>query len=278
MNSMLKKALRKIIFFSIYLLNRPFFYRLNKLLYDLSLQGMGITIAYPGRHGADYGEEKFLERHKQFLSGKTIIDIGANLGNYSQAVCKIVPNVTLFSFEPHPKLFPKLEEKAHRFGFTPIDKAVSDKLGNVKLYDFCEENETTTQASLVKETVEMFKKGIKSFNIECVTLDSFVTDSNIDHIGLLKIDTEGLDIRVLKGAEKTIKNKRVDIIQFELIPADVITKTFLKDFFDILTPQYDIYRQCLNGSLINLSPYDSKYCEIFCMTIFIAVRKDVSLA
>jgi hypothetical protein len=59
-------------------------------------------------------------------------------------------------------------------------------------------------------------------------------------------------------------------IQFEFIPANIITKTRMRDFMALLSG-YRLHRICLNGELIPLAPYDVKRCEVYVMQNLIAL-------
>jgi hypothetical protein len=90
----------------------------------------------------------------------------------------------------------------------------------------------------------------------------------------LKIDTEGSELEVLKGAEKMLCNKKIDIIQFEFNSLNVISRVFLKDFYDILK-DFSLYRINTN-CLIPLPKYDTEN-EIFKYQNFLAVRRDLNI-
>ena len=63
-----------------------------------------------------------------------------------------------------------------------------------------------------------------SCKIKLDTLDNYCKDNKIVHIHALKIDVEGFELDVLKGARNMLKNKAIDFIQFEL------SDTFLARF------------------------------------------------
>ena len=64
-----------------------------------------------------------------------------------------------------------------------------------------------------------FKKinGYSSIKVKTDTIDDFCEKNEIDKIDLLKIDTEGHEEFVLKGAELMIKNKKIDVIYTEIL-------------------------------------------------------------
>ena len=111
-------------FLSIYrwLFARVFFIKLNKFLYLCSLHGLGIL-----NFGSDRisGERRFLVTYlKKLPQGACVIDVGANVGNYSKSVLEVAPTAQLYAFEPHPKSFEKLARSILGENFFPINAAV----------------------------------------------------------------------------------------------------------------------------------------------------------
>jgi hypothetical protein len=113
-----------------------------------------------------------------------------------------------------------------------------------------------------RDAVEFFDKDVVAYDVAVSTIDDFVVERGIDRIAFLKVDTEGFDLAVLRGAQKAIAEYRIEVIQFEFIPANIVTGATMRGFFEAL-PGYEVFRLCLNGSLLSLSPYDVKRCEIY---------------
>ena len=57
--------------------------------------------------------------------------------------------------------------------------------------------------------------GVEMEEIDVLPLDAFCEREEISHISFLKIDTEGGDLNVLKGAEKMLSQQRVDFVEVE---------------------------------------------------------------
>jgi FkbM family methyltransferase len=244
-----------------YFLNRPAFYGLTKAIYDFALRCNGIAINFNGSYGLSKGEELFLARISKRLQGGVLVDIGAHHGHYSNLLARIAPGATIYAFEPHPVTLVQLRRAVDPERVHVIDKAVSDKPGSIRLYDFAG-HDGSTQASLSQEAVAFFDQGVVHHDIVCTTVDEFVAAEKIDRIDFLKIDTEGFDLAVLKGGERALRERRISLIQFEFIPANIVTGSTMRAFFQILEG-YDIFRICLNGDLLPLKPYDVKRCEIY---------------
>ncbi len=108
----------------------------------------------------------------------------------------------------------------------------------------------------------MFDSNTVSHKVETTTIDAYMANAGIDAIDFLKIDTEGFDINVLRGATGALRRGAIKAIQFEFIPADIAMRVTMRDFFEVLHG-YKLFRLCLNGELMPLRRYDVKRCEVY---------------
>ena len=69
-----------------------------------------------------------------------------------------------------------------------------------------------------------------------ITLDSYVEHAKLDKITLLKIDTEGHDLAVLRGAQKLIASHRIAAAQFEYNHRWIDARSYLRDSFELFQP------------------------------------------
>ena len=254
-----------------YALNRPALAWLNNAFYDFALRCNGIAINFKGGHGLSVGEENFLKRHLKPDGIGVLLDVGANSGMYTRFMHRLAPNARIFSFEPHPKTFKLLQGNATLPNVTLVNEAMGATSGTMMLFDMAADD-GSTQASLSWDAVALFSDNIVQHATHCTTLDQFMAEHGIGTITLLKIDTEGYDLNVLKGAAQALAARRILAIQFEFIPANIATHVSMRDFFDAL-PGYDLYRQCMNGDLLPLRHYDVKRCEIYVTHNIIALLR-----
>jgi FkbM family methyltransferase len=245
----------------VWAVNRPSAAWLAGAIYDLALRCNGIAINYPGRDGLTVAEERFLGRIAAEIKGGVVFDVGANVGAYSQALLRIAPGAEIHAFEPHPSTFRRLAKRLAGEEVTLCHQALSDHEAMLELYDFAAAD-GSTQASLSRAAVAIFDGDIVAHTVRSTTIDAYMTAMGIDHLALLKIDTEGLDLKVLQGAQRAIRERRIARIQFEFVPANIATHTTMRDVFEAL-PGYRIHRLCLNGALLPLFPYEVKRCEIY---------------
>ena len=103
-------------------------------------------------------------------------------------------------------------------------------------------------------------------------LDAFCREHKIDRIDLLKIDVEGGELSVLKGATEMLNAGAIHMIQFEFGPCHIDARVFFKDFFRLLSPRYHIYRVLRDG--LKLVDKYREADEIFLTTNYLAVTKN----
>lgn len=159
-----------------------------------------------------------------------LFDVGGHIGEYTEAFLKQFPDGRSFVFEPsaaHVGLLRRRLGEDDRVSILPV--GLSDRSGEVPLY---KDGEVTGLASLTPRRLDHL--GIKLEASEIVTLttlDAVVEERNIERIDLLKIDVEGHDLAVLRGAERAFEKKLVKLVQFEFGGCNLDTRTSLQDFY-----------------------------------------------
>lgn len=148
---------------------------------------------------------------------------------------------------------------------------VSSSEGVLKLYDY-ENGDGSEHASLYRDVIEKIHQGkAAEHEVKVITLNEFAIEHQIERVLLLKIDTEGHELDVLKGFEPYIRKNKVDLIHFEFNEMNVASRVFFKDFWEFL-PNYDFYRMLQDG-LIPIENYNPVYCEIFAYQNIVAKLK-----
>jgi FkbM family methyltransferase len=247
---------------------RRFFYPLNRFLYLLSLHGLGYLNSQDFKIS---GELWLLNIFFRDTSNKTVFDVGANTGAYSALVKKLNPNVSLYAFEPHPISYQALKDCSAAHNFQAYHLGFSDQLGQAQLHDL-KDGVNSELASLHAQVFsKIHQQESVAYTVDLDTIDNFCANQNIHNIDLLKIDTEGHEYAVLRGATQLLQNGRVKVIQFEFNEMNVASKVFLKDFIDLLVG-YRFFILLSDGlEPIKYSPVKS---EIFAFCNIVAVRED----
>lgn len=155
---------------------------------------------------SEEGDEASSDALKRLTqSGATVLDIGANVGVYSMLCARWAgPGGRVFAFEPAPAALTLLREHLALNGLAErvevVAQAVSDKAGEAVFYvhDFSGEN------SLNAGFAERVGAAAGTVRVPVTTVDEFCQTRNIAPT-LIKIDVEGYELQVLRGARETLK-------------------------------------------------------------------------
>ncbi len=253
-----------------FLLSRKRFYRLNRFLFHASLRGLGV-LNY--KNDIASGERHFLLHHLAASEKPVIIDVGANEGSYVMDVLEVNGNAEIYAFEPHPATFSRLLLRSSEVkNITAINAACGSATGRLALYDYAGSG-GSEHASLHAGIIEgIHKSHSEQHVVDVTTLDTFAADHGIASIDLLKIDTEGYELEVLKGAAILLRENRINAIQFEFNEMNVVGRVFFRDFCNLL-PNYKFYRMLRDG-LVALDPYSALSCELFAFQNVIALPRN----
>ena len=226
------------------------------------------------------GEPLFLKSFlPTIIPGERLVmfDVGANTGEYSNLLNEVFPSAKIYSFEPNPCSFLHLAAKSGQCKqINAFSLGVGDHEFRSTIYS--EKNNPESQlASLVPGIMTDLHQhadaNIIEFDIDIVSLDSFCNSKGIQHIHFLKIDTEGYELNVLKGAIKLISRKAIDVVQFEFNEMNIYARVFLKDFYEAL-PGFDFFRMD-EDKLVYLGPHNA-ILEVFRYQNFVAIRKELT--
>lgn len=231
----------------------------------LAYEQIGIPV-----HNENYSlwEQRFITSDLPRLSpGKILFDVGANVGDYSNFLKSTFPDADIYLFEPNPHSFEKIP-KSYRHAF---NIGFSSKKGRSKIY-FYKDDAATTSASVIEGVISGRERPYASADIMLDTIDDFCVANEIDHIDFLKVDVEGYELEVLKGAQKMLPY--IKVLQLEFNLHNILSRTFLKDFYTLM-PDFTFYRIGPHR-LIPLGPY-KPHNEIFRIQNLVAVRKSTGV-
>lgn len=247
---------------------QPFY----RLLHRLSLVEMNIG---PVGEISTSGEVRLIKRIMHLAPEAAVLfDVGANVGEFSIRLAQAgSAPVKIYAFEPSPSIHARLSNaiRTHSTNtrrIIPILEGLSDQItsSTLSITAGFEGNASLRQ----RDQIQLSQSAITE-RISLNTIDNFCTQNCIGRIFFLKLDVEGEEFACLRGASNLFAGGCIDYIQFEFGGCNIQSRVFLKDFWDLLSPAYDIYRVVQNG----LFP-EKKYhelLEIFTTTNFLAVRR-----
>jgi FkbM family methyltransferase len=186
-----------------------------------------------------------------------VLDVGGNVGDFTALVLAEFGSRTgrVAIFEPSPVNIGKLNE---RFKGAPhvtvVPKAVGAEPGRLTLhFDYA----GSGMASLIDRDIRHLGRELsQSVEVEVATLKDFCAAAGIDQVDLLKIDVEGAEFEVLRGAADLLKERRIQAVLFEFGGANIDSKRFLREFWYLLAPAgYSLYRVNPAGVLLPITRY-----------------------
>ncbi len=202
----------------------------------------------------------------QFLPyNPIIVEAGAYWGAHALQASKIWPQGKVFAFEPNPKAFEQLQRMIVESGCTNVrayNLALNNYAGEARLYLCHGTNgndpvfEFASSLLAPSKYMEIHYQGPK-IDVPCVVLDDWCHENQIDHIDILKLELEGLELPVLQSSPQILKNTKVIVVQTHFFPSRIgIThyinlRAFLKESGFLLLSHW--YREGLGGNAIFLS-------------------------
>jgi FkbM family methyltransferase len=167
-------------------------------------------------------------------------DVGANEGQTVAEALRIFPASNVFSFEPHPITFQKLKSRfANNSRAVCYNIALSNGNENTAVMYEYSESKINSLTNKARYAVRQEKKVSGEVPVKVSSLDWFCKDQNIDRIDVLKIDTEGHELEVLKGAVNLLSSRKIRFIYAEfneLLPINGIIGGALCPLAEIIYP------------------------------------------
>ena len=164
-------------------------------------------------HSSEIRLTKFLIKNAN--QAETFIDIGAHVGYFSLLMNELLNEKgTIFSFEPTQKTFELLQQNTLSYNKIKIENlALSDKQSNTIFYiaDSLNSEYNSLNSDVFLEKNISFSEQ----KIQNTTFDNYFSDKKLSDKTIVKIDTEGSEMLVLKGGENFIQeNSPIIIMEF----------------------------------------------------------------
>jgi FkbM family methyltransferase len=168
--------------------------------------------------------------------GGAFLDVGANIGLHTLAVAHHLESRggRVLAFEPHPENYRALRDNIQRNALRNVTAE------NVGLADF--PDVITGTSAPGPGNWSLASKGECRFEVRLVRLDDYLDQHPLPSVDAMKIDVEGAEVRVLRGARATIERSR-PVIVFEVCPMWLARMgTSVDELFDMVqAPGYTIH-------------------------------------
>ena len=152
------------------------------------------------------------------VAAPVIFDVGANTGQTIHRMRSMVPTCRIHAFEPSPASFRSLSVNTRGLdGITLVEAGVGAVDGEQTLL----ENEYSDMSSFLVPGHDAWGRVVRESRVRVVRLDTYCEQEAVDVIDLLKVDTQGYDLEVIRGAERLLAGQRVHAVQLEVIFSDM---------------------------------------------------------
>lgn len=150
-----------------------------------------------------------------------IFDVGANRGQTIEKYKQLFPNAKIWSFEPVQEFYIDAKKVAGEFSDVfCMNLAVGGEKGFVEFHESVGGQSSSVLCPNIEELDPFFNRGDfvthRKYLVPVTTMDSFVDENALDSIQILKLDVEGFELQVLKGAEALLKSGKVELVYSEI--------------------------------------------------------------
>ena len=163
---------------------------------------------------------------KKGLKLETIFDIGAFKGLWSQNVSNYVPkDAKFYLFEPNNEHNPHLIKTGYKY----FNYLLGNEGKEVPFYSI-----SGTGDSVYREVGPIYKN-ILAKSITTRSIDSVIKELKLPNPDFLKLDTQGSELDILKGATKTLEETKLVVIEMPIIIYNLNSPTFgeILEFMDL---------------------------------------------
>ena len=185
---------------------------INHIIKNLARKYLNLKIFRILPHGISELED--ISRAFPGYSLKMIFDVGSNVGQSVNKFRSAIPEVVVHCFEPVDSTFQVLSSKVISDNVVLNKLALGAKRETIQI-SVPLNNLNSDLNSIIHGNVKTQSNNLKTEVINVNTLDEYCSSKEISRIDYLKIDTEGYDLEVLKGAKSMLAAHKIDFIEIE---------------------------------------------------------------
>ena len=175
-----------------------------------------IPVGYELKHTRGLGTHPRRDMARLVSDGSRVVvfDVGANEGDTATGFKRWFPDCEIHAFEPDPAAYGTLKERMRRYPRVELNNvAVGSACGSqtFKLY-------TSSQLNSFLDPAESWTGRVEDeLSVGVTDLDSYCDATGVEYISILKTDTQGYELEVLKGAQGLMADNRIHMIFVEII-------------------------------------------------------------
>lgn len=193
-------------------------------------------------------------RHNR-LSG-FVIDGGTNRGDWTRALLRVLPKANqILMVEPapsHVEVLGALVSQYEQVSFASV--GLGAESGKLPLYY---DQSGSSCASLYPRQSDELNSFTQKVEVSIESLDRLIEARAIQEVAYLKLDLEGHELEALRGAHRLLASRRIHAICFEFGGCHIDSRTYFKDFWNLLSVEYGytLYRLLPRRRLLRLERY-----------------------
>jgi FkbM family methyltransferase len=161
-----------------------------------------------------------------------VFDVGAHEGTLAKIINEEFASTVIYAFEPFPSSYEKLASLAakNNGNIKAFPYALSSFSGSSEFFvnNYSETNSLLPSIKTDSE-IDKLTSGIDKISVQTITLNEFCVNHNIDRIDILKLDTQGSELEVLRGGENLLKMQSIGAIYCEVEFVEIYHKQPLFD-------------------------------------------------
>lgn len=149
---------------------------------------------------------------------KSVLDIGANTGQFAQSICEIFPDAMIYSFEPLPDCYEALVRHfAGKPQFKAFNVALGNETGSIKMNrnEFSLSSSLLPLAELHKQNFPFAQKEVIQ-EVNIARLDDFAGSLELREPILIKLDVQGFEGSVIDGGISVFKQASIILIELSI--------------------------------------------------------------
>ncbi len=184
---------------------RHLIYRLPRLR-PLYLIARTYTTHFQGEDNSEFrfnGERRLVRDVLSRHTNPVVFDVGANLGDWTQEVLAVNPQATIDCFEPALTTFSQLTARGFASNVICNQLALGDAPGEIEFFVHTDSKISSIYPGYIVRAADHVER------VTVTTVDDYCVRNGVDRIDFLKIDVEGHDLAVLKGAREMLAGKRI---------------------------------------------------------------------
>ena len=200
------------------------------------------------------GERKFVADYVPKC--QVVFDVGAHAGEWAETALQANPRVQVHCFEPDAESCASLREHFAGRAVRVNEYALGEQAGWQALYQYGDQTDTLSLCPIPDGRLWSGDQRLRDGRVRVDTLDAYCAEAAVESIDLLKLDVEGSELAVLKGASGMLGASRIRCVQFEHTIFAVGSRTLLVDYFTLFREYgYALYKVYPDG-LRHIERYD----------------------